>query len=286
MRTANAMLTLVALGVAFCWASAANATRDWRLPAKPASEQQTPQEVAQDYVHIMDRRGPDELVSVQWLAPQAMVTTPEWRTLLDKYIVIGVSHVVLPANGETKHEANDAPPVATDEGGAVLRRFSEQNMPPEIAKLIAYKIGLIRNATPPEEVVPKDMHERQIMRSFMSEFQFFAFQNTNVHDCASGRLTVRYAGENYTFDTPILGCIKPHTCADFVPAGTKHDAGTTTVAFTITAIGKVVEPKVASSSGYPELDAAAVQCAQTWRYNPAIENGKPVAAPWKAEVKW
>jgi protein TonB len=40
--------------------------------------------------------------------------------------------------------------------------------------------------------------------------------------------------------------------------------------------GRVADVEVKTSSGYPALDASAVQTALTWRLQPALANGKPV----------
>ena len=40
--------------------------------------------------------------------------------------------------------------------------------------------------------------------------------------------------------------------------------------------GRVADAEVKKSSGYPALDASAVQTALTWRLQPALSNGKPV----------
>ncbi len=43
----------------------------------------------------------------------------------------------------------------------------------------------------------------------------------------------------------------------------------------INAAGDVVNVTVEQSSGYRELDRAAVEAARKWKFNPAIKNGKP-----------
>jgi TonB family protein len=58
------------------------------------------------------------------------------------------------------------------------------------------------------------------------------------------------------------------------------------VAFTISEMGSVADPRVVQSSGYADLDAAAVECISTWKYRPATQNGSAVAVPWKAVVQW
>jgi TonB family protein len=54
-------------------------------------------------------------------------------------------------------------------------------------------------------------------------------------------------------------------------------------------IGTDGSPKnvaVSATSGYPDLDQAAVACAAQWKYRPALQDGRPVEADWKANVKW
>jgi len=81
---------------------------------------------------------------------------------------------------------------------------------------------------------------------------------------------------------------RPHVCLQDYPAISVRlgEQGTTTLAFNITVDGHVENVHVATSSGSDRLDNAAVNCASSWRYKPAVENDKPVAVPWKAEVKW
>jgi TonB family protein len=80
----------------------------------------------------------------------------------------------------------------------------------------------------------------------------------------------------------------PHICtSDYPPeAIAVHAEGTTIVGFTITESGKVADVKVATSSGNADLDNAAVTCASHWLYRPAQKDVKPVAVPWKAQVRW
>lgn len=81
---------------------------------------------------------------------------------------------------------------------------------------------------------------------------------------------------------------RPHVCLQDYPAISVRlgEQGTTTIGFTITADGHVENVHVVNSSGSERLDNAAVKCAGSWRYKPAIKDNNPVAVPWKAEVKW
>ena len=81
---------------------------------------------------------------------------------------------------------------------------------------------------------------------------------------------------------------RPHTCMQNYPAISQRlgEEGVTLLAFTVTAEGDVANISVAKSSGSERLDSAAVSCAGSWRYKPAIEAGHPVAVSWKTNVVW
>ena len=65
-----------------------------------------------------------------------------------------------------------------------------------------------------------------------------------------------------------------------------NQQGTTTIKFSVSTAGSVSNVQVAKSSGHEMLDDAAIRCASSWRYRPALENGRPVAASWTANVRW
>jgi TonB family protein len=79
-----------------------------------------------------------------------------------------------------------------------------------------------------------------------------------------------------------------HTCLEYYPKSEAKAGieGKTLLRFTITDEGEVRDEAVDQSSGNANLDAAALQCVRTWRYRPAVQDGKPVAVSWKAYVVW
>jgi protein TonB len=82
---------------------------------------------------------------------------------------------------------------------------------------------------------------------------------------------------------------RPHACgAKYYPAIAMRLgwSGTTTVSFTVGTDGSVTGVQVVESSGHDELDQAAVPCASTWEYKPAMQDGAPVARTWTAKIKW
>lgn len=64
------------------------------------------------------------------------------------------------------------------------------------------------------------------------------------------------------------------------------EAGHANVGFEITANGNVSNPAIEKSSGFPALDAAALESVKSWRYNPARRKGRPVASHFTANIVW
>ncbi|HEX3429352.1 MAG TPA: TonB family protein [Rhizomicrobium sp.] len=79
-----------------------------------------------------------------------------------------------------------------------------------------------------------------------------------------------------------------HSCENEYPPSAQRlsQEGTTTIKFTVTTDGAVSDVQVVGSSGHDALDQAAIRCASSWRYKPALENGQPVPAPWTTNVQW
>ena len=55
-------------------------------------------------------------------------------------------------------------------------------------------------------------------------------------------------------------------------------AGTSVLIVSISETGQVTDVQVGQSAGHPALDAAAIEAARSWKFAPAIENGRTVAA--------
>jgi len=63
--------------------------------------------------------------------------------------------------------------------------------------------------------------------------------------------------------------------------------GTVLLTIVVTAQGDVASASVIQSSGFPELDQAAVEWVQAhWKYKPAMQNGQPVPSQTQAAVKF
>lgn len=195
-----AAVGLMAVGLAI----PAGAARHWHGPEALTEKGQSPREQAVDYVHIMDMRGDNEIVSVQWLSPFAMQVNDTLKGLLDQYVVIGVSHVSrTPGRSDIDAHLSERPTIS-DGDGTALEAVTGDAVPAPLAQLLADKLERLHNATlPPGRVAERD---RAFILSYAVNLQFFVFRAGRVHDCGPGRMVIHYAGENYDFNMPIPGC--------------------------------------------------------------------------------
>jgi TonB family protein len=102
---------------------------------------------------------------------------------------------------------------------------------------------------------------------------------------ATNTITVQHAIPNQ----PLTGIATgTRSCAAFYPPAAMplRQQGETLVGFKITTDGGVTGVTVLRSSGYDTLDQAALQCAATWQYKPAKQDGVPIEISWRAVVRW
>jgi hypothetical protein len=163
--------------------SAALEARPW----KP-----TPQTQAQDYSSIVDNRGKGEIVSLKWFVPPVAPDSQNaqnLQALLDKYVVIGAVHAHTQPGGIMTFDAIDTLPV-NDGGGTPLKALTGDDIPPTLAGYIVTLQGSLR----------------QSMGATGLGIHVFAYDGGNVHACQKGGMSISFAGEVYTYDTPVPGC--------------------------------------------------------------------------------
>jgi TonB family protein len=80
----------------------------------------------------------------------------------------------------------------------------------------------------------------------------------------------------------------PHTCLqDYPPTAiAANEEGKVLLGFFIRPDGTTRAPRVLQSSGFADLDRAAVECSRHFVYRPAKKNGKPVEVPWQIMVQF
>lgn len=95
-----------------------------------------------------------------------------------------------------------------------------------------------------------------------------------------------YGAEAATQDPPAI--LETNQCRPVYPhaALEKRQEGVVKMQFTVGANGKLVGSAIAKSSGFRELDQAALQALIHCRFKPAYRDGKPVQAAFFVEYRW
>lgn len=160
---------------------------------------------------IVDTHKSDEIVMVVWLsAPYvgaAIEKMPGMQEALDKYVVIGVVRVRREGNKILLDYGPAAKP--SDQDDNPLVRVRGPKVPENIKKLVAItKMGWAAAARSGPSGGQGDILN-YATKFYATKFRFLAFESGNVRACGKGQLRVRYAGETYTYDTPIPGCPGP-----------------------------------------------------------------------------
>ncbi|MBV8635881.1 MAG: energy transducer TonB [Burkholderiaceae bacterium] len=97
---------------------------------------------------------------------------------------------------------------------------------------------------------------------------------------------VAYAAAPAPQDPPAI--LESNQCRPVYPraAFERRQEGTVKMQFTVGANGKLVGSAIAKSSGFRELDQAALQALIHCRFKPAYRDGKPVQAAFSMEYRW
>ena len=102
---------------------------------------------------------------------------------------------------------------------------------------------------------------------------------------AASMLTASCASVPPTPPLPITTHAVP--AADYpVESIPSREVGTTQVQYLVHVDGSVRDTIIAGSSGSPRLDQAAIQIVSRWRFQPAVQNGRPVPAWLDANVRF
>ena len=107
----------------------------------------------------------------------------------------------------------------------------------------------------------------------------------------SAGASVHFPAGGSELDLALTGTFKAGTGAcrpGYYPprAIRRGEEGTTTVQFYVEPDGSVRKASVYSSSGSRDLDNVSVACAKFWRFQPALENGKPTEVLRSIAIKW
>lgn len=161
-------------------------------PAQSRTWSRDPASLAQDYAVINDNRSGGEVVMVLWMVPPLVPNTPSTqraRDMLEKYVVLGVAHAHIAKDATMTFDSVTALQ-ARDGNGQPLTSLNENTMPPTVVGALA---------------TMKSAFGRSL-GALGTGMQWFVFDGGAVHACTKGRMSVPFAGETYTYDTPIPGC--------------------------------------------------------------------------------
>ncbi len=177
---------LVCLGLA----GAASATvpaqaRQWNPDAHAASL---------DYTQIVHAKPNGEVVFLWWVVPETFQNDPNSqviRDVLQRYVMVGIAHGHAGAGGSMSFDTI-ADLRVTDATGRSLSPLPANATPAEVAQATS----------------TLQMLARQSLGPLGQGVRWFVFDGSTIHDCAPGKMSVPFAGETYTYDTPIPGCAK------------------------------------------------------------------------------
>jgi hypothetical protein len=159
----------------------------------PASSRQwktTPEQLARDYAGITDSRG-GETVMLTWFVPQMMLPNAAAAiAMTQKYVVLMVAHSRMDkATGINSYEDISALE-PKDQNGKALAPVARTDLPPASVAMLARLEAVLR----------------QSLGAYGKGLKVFVFDKGDVDSCQKGQLSVQFAGENYTWETPFPGC--------------------------------------------------------------------------------
>jgi len=105
------------------------------------------------------------------------------------YVVIGVAHAHTAKDGTISFDRTTTLDAANAEGNK-LTLLDASTMPPTFVGAMATMQSVFNRA----------------LGQFGQGVQWFAFDGSPMQACTKGRLSIPFAGEKYTFDTPVPGC--------------------------------------------------------------------------------
>jgi hypothetical protein len=178
---ATALITAALSAVAVSTAS----SRNWKA---------TPDAIARDYATINDARPGGELILLMWFVP-AMVQpgvsgAANLAAMLQKYVVVMVVHGHLDKASGTFSFENIDTLEASDRAGKPLNLLARSDMPPAPTAMLAAVEAMFR----------------QSLGAMGKGAKMFVFDAAGVDSCKPGGMSIPFAGETYTWDTPIPGC--------------------------------------------------------------------------------
>jgi hypothetical protein len=173
----TAALSVVAVSTA--------SSRNWKA---------TPDAIARDYATINDARPGGELVLLMWFVPgmvrSDMSGAASLAATLQKYVVVMVVHGRLDKTSGTFSFDDIDTLEARNQTGKPLKLLARSDMPP----------------APTAVLTALEAMFRQSLGAMGKGAKMFVFDAADVDSCKKGVMSIPFAGETYTWDTPFPGC--------------------------------------------------------------------------------
>lgn len=184
MRLAQVLATHAMLLVLLCCIPGGVDARQWRM---------TPSARAQEYSQIIDQRSTGEMVIVWWVAPEVLEDsspgTKKARSILRQYMLVGVAHTQVSALGQFTFQTPRGLRVRPSNATARLP-LDKTTLPPAVAGVVSVLESTFSQA----------------MGQFGRGVHWYVFDGKGIGSCRKGAFWIAYAGEQYSYATPIPGC--------------------------------------------------------------------------------
>lgn len=163
------------------------------VPAQSRNWKPDAAALAQDYSTISDFRNPQDGRLLFWMnSAQTRAQDGLTRTILDNYIILGVARIrISPLGAITFDPIDTITPTYGD--SRPLRVLPLEELPPVPKGVITIMTETMRQTLGP---MGKGIH-------------WFIFEAGSVRACGTGILTIPFADETYTYETPFPGCGTP-----------------------------------------------------------------------------
>jgi hypothetical protein len=150
----------------------------------------TPVQIAGEYAQINHAKSATDIVNIRWWAPPTVMPGTPLAGILEKYIVVTVVHFHVNPTGGTMSFDDIDTLEARDGSGKPLLLVPRSELPPTAIGILA---GL-------------EAAFRQSLGQLGAGTKFFAFDAGTVRACEKGEISIPFAGETYTWETPFPGC--------------------------------------------------------------------------------
>jgi hypothetical protein len=148
---------------------------------------------ALDYSQIFHARPTGEILLLWWVVPEIFTPNANNQSLLNvlsRYVVIGAAEGRPGPNGALAFENIPALQI-TDQNGRMFSAIPDGSLPADVSQAVQSLQAISRQSQ---------------LGPIAQGMRWFVYQSDSARSCAPGRLGVPFAGETYTFDTPIPGC--------------------------------------------------------------------------------